>query len=607
MKQLLIAEKPSLAKSVMAAVQSEHFVKKDGYFEGRWYIISYAFGHLFSLKALEGYLQASDQNKGWSLKMLPFFPGNGKAEDYQFELLRSKGGKGKTADPSIARQFKVLQKLMNRDDVAGIIHCGDADREGELIIRLILAKGLKTPKPVRRLWLSDQTEETIRYQLKHMKKDEAYDNLYNEGLCRTIMDWMYGINLSRYVTLSSPDREVYAIGRVLTPIVQAIGVRDQEIRDFIPEKYYQAESVCEMNGSRITLTSDQRFDKDHLTDAQALADRLNGQKAVVTNVEEKEIVRKRPKLFSLSDLQSYLAKEYKMPMEKSLQLTQSLYEKGLVTYPRTNTQYLAEKEKDRVKKIIAWLEKEAKVPICFRDGKEIFDDKKIESHSALTPTGKSPEVLSDEERIVYTAIKNRFFAVFCAEDCIVHEVKYGVICGEQKFSLTGEHLVKNGFFEFCPGQIKNELPAFSVGDELPHHFTAKEKMTQPPKHYTTKTLTYFLKHPFRGQDEDAYENDDPLYNDIRQGTELGTEATRTAIITKAISMKYIEQKNDSYRILPKGEKMMELLEILHIGISANTSIRMQIFLRKVYDGSWTIDDTLSFAMEQIREFIPAGT
>ena len=116
-----------------------------------------------------------------------------------------------------------------------------------------------------------------------------------------------------------------------------------------------------------------------------------------------------------------------------------------------------------------------------------------------------------------------------------------------------------------------------------------------------------MKHPFRGQDEDAYENDDPLYNDIRQGTELGTEATRTAIITKAISMKYIEQKNDSYRILPKGEKMMELLEILHIGISANTSIRMQIFLRKVYDGSWTIDDTLSFAMEQIREFIPAGT
>ena len=197
MKQLIIAEKPSLARSVMAAIGSSSFSKKGGYYENERYVISYAYGHLFSLKALEDYLPEEKKKQGWSLAVLPFFPGEGTADDYEFELSRSNSGKGKTADSGAKQQFSVLKKLMNREDIGSIINCGDADREGEVIIRLIIKAGLKKDIPVYRLWLPDQTEETIREELSHMKPDQEYDNLYDEGLCRTIMDWMYGINLSR--------------------------------------------------------------------------------------------------------------------------------------------------------------------------------------------------------------------------------------------------------------------------------------------------------------------------------------------------------------------------------------------------------------------------
>ncbi len=637
MKQLIIAEKPSLARSVMAAIGNSLFRKMGGYYENDRYVVSYAYGHLFSLKALEDYLPEEKKKQGWSLAVLPFFPGDGKADDYEFELIRSNNGKGKTADAGAKQQFSVLKKLINREDVGSIVNCGDADREGEVIIRLIINAGLKKGKPVYRLWLPDQTEETIREELSHMKLDQEYDNLYDEGLCRTIMDWMYGINLSRYLTIRSPGRTVYAVGRVLTPIVKAVADRDEAIENFIPEKYYQAVSETEIRGKALKLTSSTKFPISKKAEAEDLCRKLNADRAVVTKAEKKDSVKSRGKLFSLSKLQALLAKKYKMAMDRCLAAVQTLYEKGLVTYPRTNTEYLSENEKGKVQQIIERMREEHHVQIAFRDSREIFDEKKIESHSAIIPTGKTTLQLSDTERIVYEEIINRFFAVFCKEDCIVEKTEIRISCAGEKFILRGEFLKNPGFMIFDPVPLKNEIPELSVGEEVPHDFHAAEKTTVPPKHYTTQTLMDFLKHPFKhgkpageengdnGKVQEAGEtngtsrndeidethetgagSDDAEYRDIRAGMELGTEATRTPIITKAIHYGYISRKGDSYLIEEKGKKMLSLLRRLQVDISLETSVSMQMYLKMVFNGTMDVDDVLAMTQKKIRNDFNAG-
>ena len=603
MKQLIIAEKPSLARSVIDGIGSGAFSKKDGYYESGLFIVSYAFGHLFSLCPLEGYLPAGQAKEGWSMRVLPFFPGQGKAEDYRFELVRGKGGKGKHPDPGVKKQFMILQKLMNRKDVAGIVHCGDADREGEVIIRLIIREGLKSSKPVYRLWLPDQTQETIRYQLSHMKEDSAYDNLYREGMCRMIMDWMYGINLSRYVTLQSRDRETYAIGRVLTPIVKAVYERDMEISQFHPETYYQAESVTQVDEKKIRLVCEKKFRESEKDQCDALCEKLNAASSDVIDVSHEDYKKSRGKLYSLSKLQSRLAEKYKMPMDQSLSLVQALYEKGYVTYPRTNTEYLSENEKERIQDIIEIFNKEQNGRICFREGKTIFDDEKIESHSAITPTGKRPVGLTQMEALVYEEIRNRFFAVFCKEDCIITKTEVTISCAGEFFTLKGEQVRQKGFLVFDPQPVKDELPEILKGDTIDHHFETVEKQTQPQKHYTTKTLTEFLKHPFRKDAAENEKTDIQDYNDIRAGTQIGTEATRTAIITKAIHFGYISQKGDSYRIEKKGMQMLYYLNLLHVDMSLETSVSMQAALKSVYEGEADVDDVLLRIKAQIQRDI----
>jgi len=623
-KTLIIAEKPSLARSVMAGIGSRNFARKDGYYESSEYIVSYAYGHLFALVPLEDYLPKDRAKKGWTLDVLPFFPGDGREEDYRFELLRSSGGKGKSPDAGAKQQFGILKKLMNRSDVDRIVNCGDADREGEVIIRLIILKGLKKKKDIYRLWLPDQTPETVRAELAHMKPDSEYDALFHEGMCRTLMDWMYGINLSRYVTLKAPGRDVYAVGRVLTPIVKAVADRDLEIRNFVPKIYVQVESVTEVNGKKIRLTVPKKYEPEEKLIAHDLCARLNEADAVVTGISRKISKKKRSRLFSLSKLQALLGKKYKMPMKASLAAVQSLYEKGYVSYPRTNTEYLAESEKDKIAAVIARIRESYDAPIAFRDTKEIFDDSKIESHSALTPTGKRPEQLSEKEAMVFQEILNRFCAVFCEEDCIVEKTEVTVSCAGETFHLKGEVLRQEGFLKFDPQPIRNELPIFCEGDSIPHHFRLVQKETNPPKHYTTETLTEFLKHPFRKRKDPEDENaetadgcegtgDTPAdgnrengetaaadYEDIRKGTELGTEATRTAIISKAIGYGYISQMGDQYMIEEKGLKVLKYLAALKVDMSLETSVAMQVSLKRVYDGSATVNEVLKETEERIR-------
>ena len=369
---VIIAEKPSLARNIVAGIGQMD--KKDGYFIGGDYIVTWAFGHLFSLVDIESY---NDSPTGkWTLDNLPCFP-----EKFRFELKR---GADKQIDYGVKKQYTVIEKLVNRPDVDTIVNAGDADREGEIIVRLCIDNALKGKKAQKRLWLPDQTPETVRKALSEMKDESEYDSLAEEGFARTYIDWLYGVNLTRYATIRSGGK-LLRVGRVIVPIVRAIYERDMEIKNFKPDIYYAVQSDATTRGEKIELVSKHKFAKEELEKAQSLADDYNAAGAVVTSVESKTDTILPGKLYSLSTLQSFLGKKYKMSMAESLASVQKLYEEGYLTYPRTNSEYLATAEKDKMRKILANVSKLG-YPVRFKDSKAIFDDSKIESHSALTPT-----------------------------------------------------------------------------------------------------------------------------------------------------------------------------------------------------------------------------
>ena len=268
-----------------------------------------------------------------------------------------------------------------------------------------------------RLWLPDQTPETVAKALTEMKDESEYDNLAGEGFARTYIDWLYGVNLTRYATIKTG--KLLRVGRVIAPIVRAIYDRDMEIRNFVPEKYYVISSSEETRGEKIELVSKLKFTKDEISKAEDAAKLYNDTGAVVTAVTSKKENIFPGKLYSLSTLQNVLGEKYKMSMTDSLRIIQKLYEEGYLTYPRTNSEYLATAEKDKMRQIIGNISKLG-YPVKFKDGKSIFDDSKIESHSALTPTYKIPDAkkLTERERQVYSTVFRRFVAVVCADECL---------------------------------------------------------------------------------------------------------------------------------------------------------------------------------------------
>lgn len=291
-------------------------------------------------------------------------------------------------------------------------------------------------------------------------------------------------------------------------------------------------------------------------------------------------------------------------MEQSLAIVQKLYESGYLTYPRTNSEYLAAAEKDKIKQILANV-RNLGYNVKFKDEKTIFDDSKIESHSAITPTYKIPkkENLSDAEALVYTAVMRRFAAVFCGEDCLAQKTEITVAVGDkEEFTLKGTVIVQAGWTKYDDYTQKDKLlPPLEKGQQINIDFKPCERETAPPKHYTIETLNNYLKNPFRDEKKTDDENDDEDYKAIFQGLELGTEATRTGIIDNARKSEYIELKKDVYRILPKGEYLIESLEQMGISMDKYKTSQMGIMLKKIYHGEATVDDGVRAAESEIAE------
>ena len=599
---VIIAEKPSLARNIVAGIGKMD--KKDGYFIGDEYIVTWAFGHLFSLVDVETY---TDSPVGkWTLDSLPCFP-----EKFRFELKR---GNDKQVDSGVKKQYTVIEKLVNRPDVDTVVNAGDADREGEIIVRLCINNALKAEKAQKRLWLPDQTPETVRKALSEMKDESDYDSLAEEGFARTYIDWLYGVNLTRYATIRSG--KLLRVGRVIVPIVRAIYDRDMEIKNFKPDIYYAVQSDAKTRGEKIELVSKHKFAKEELEKAEALSDAYNAAGAVVTSVESKTDTILPGKLYSLSTLQSFLGKKYKMSMAESLAIVQKLYEEGYLTYPRTNSEYLATAEKDKMRTIISNVSKLG-YPVKFKDSKYIFDDSKIESHSALTPTYKIPqsEKLSEKERQVYSTVFRRFVAVFCAEECKADKSEIKIKVGElEEFSLKGTIIREPGWTKYDDYSGKDKvLPKLAVGDEVNVDFKPAEKQTTPPRHYTIETLNKYLKNPFKDDKAKAREleesgevDDADDYRAIFEGLELGTEATRTGIIDNARKSGYINLKKDVYTILEDGEYLIESLSRLGITMDKYKTSEMGKSLKRVFRGEIKAADSVKLAEQEITEIFRNG-
>lgn len=591
---LIIAEKPSLARNIIAGiakVQPHEMKKYNGYFQGGDYVVTWVFGHLFSLADIEDY--SPTENPKWTMDNLPCFP-----SEFKFNLKR---GKDKKVDSGVKKQFDTIKYLCNRQDIDTIVNAGDSDREGEIIVRLCVQHALSQEKKFVRLWLPDQTPETIKQALSEMKDESEYEALASEGFARTYIDWLYGVNLTRFATLKTG--KLLRVGRVIVPIVKAIYDRDMEIRNFVPEKYYVISSHEKTNDEFVDLTSKNKFNKDEYQNAIDACQAYNACDAVVTHVDKKRTTQAPPKLFSLSKLQSYLGKKFKLSMDETLTTVQKLYEDGYVTYPRTNSEYLATAEQGKVKSIIDNISKLG-YPVKFKFSKSIFDDSKIESHSALTPTYKIPKptALDEREKIVYTAILRRFVAVFCAEECIIEKSEIKIKAGElEEFTLKGTVIIEPGWTKFDEYSQKDKiLPKLEKGDIVNTNFVPQEKETTPPKHYTIETLNNYLKNPFREDKATADENDDEEYRAIFEGLELGTEATRTGIIENACTSAYISLKKDTYYILPDGEYLIEALSQLGIIMDKYKTSELGQSLKRVYRGESTIDDSVNLAKGEIQ-------
>ena len=618
---LIIAEKPSLARNIAAGIeyavaqagQSGKMSRRDGYLEGCGYLVSWAFGHLFSLCDIESYLPPEKRAERWTMDNLPCFP-----SEFRFELRRE--GKGGKVDAGVQKQFGILKSLCNRPDVTAIANAGDADREGEIIVRLCIQHALhpenKQTRRLVRLWLPDQTPQTVARALSEMKDESEYENLANEGFARTYIDWLYGVNLTRYATLRMGT--LLRVGRVIIPIVRAIYERDMAIKNFVPGKYFAVVSKEKTNGEEIELTSKHKFEGDdpamQRAAAQQLCDKYNSLPAIVTGVKNKKDKLPAGKLYSLSKLQNVLGKKYKMSMADSLEIVQKLYEQGYLTYPRTNSEYLATAEKDKIKQILAGVSKLG-YPVRFKDAKTIFDDSKIESHSALTPTYKIPNKsqLSEREMQVYSTVFRRFVAVFCAEDCLVSRTEITISVGElETFTLKGMVMLERGWTKYDDYSQKDKiLPALKKGDVVVTNFKPVEKETSPPRHYTIETLNNYLKNPFKeeraaGADLSALadhigEDDAEEYRAMLEGIELGTEATRTGIIDNARNSNYIALKKDVYTIQPDGIFLIESLDRLHISMDKYKTSDMGRALKRVFHGEMQIDDSVAIATREIAE------
>ncbi len=574
-----ITEKPSVAKDIAAILGAN--VKRDGFYEGGDYRVTWTFGHLCTLKEPNDYLP---QWKRWTLGSLPMIP-----EKFGIKLI---------PDTGIERQFKVIESLFSQ--ATEIINCGDAGQEGELIQRWVMQKaGVKCP--VKRLWISSLTDESIKNGFKDLKPQSEFDSLYHAGLARAIGDWILGMNATRLYTLKYGQiGNVLSIGRVQTPTLAIIVQRHHEIANFVPEDFFEIKTeyrdvVFNSTGGKYKTEAE----------AQAVVDSIADLPFIVKSVTEKKGREAPPRLFDLTSLQVECNKRWGWTADETLRLIQSLYEKKVTTYPRVDTTYLSEdiypKIPDILRKMTPYAIQTAsvlanKIP----KSKKVFDNAKVTDHHAIIPTGEHPDKLIGDERKMYHLIALRFIAAFYP-DCIFQTTTVTGEAGKHEFKATGKVITEQGWRQLLQPVANDNndddkiLPPFTVGESGPHKPAVIKKTTQPPKYYTEGTL-------LRAMESAGKMVDDEELREAMKENGIGRPSTRAAIIETLFKRKYIYRERKNIMASPAGIQLIATInqELLK---SAKLTGIWENKLRRIERGDFSAGEFIAELKQQIHAIV----
>ena len=547
MKTLVIAEKPSVARDIARVLGCAK--KENGALEGNQYIVTWALGHLVTLKDPEDY---DKKYKEWNMAVLPMMP-----EKLQIKVI-----------PQTGKQYHAVTTQLARKDVGEVVIATDAGREGELVARWILDKA-HNQKPCKRLWISSVTDKAIREGFASLKDAKEYDNLYRAAVSRAEADWLVGINATRALTCKYNAQ--LSCGRVQTPTLAMIAQREQEIREFVPKPYY---TVMAAAGGAVYTWKDEKSGGTRISDpekAKQIAEKAKRYPLILQKVEKKKKQKEAPLLYDLTELQRDANKKYAYSAKETLNLMQALYEQHkLLTYPRTDSRYISDDVvptlPDRLRAVMTGDYKPFAQELMRRrplSTRYLVNNAKVTDHHAIIPTEEAPDLwqLSGPERNIYDLVVRRFLAVLMPP-CAYEEVELTLCAGDHDFTAKGRIVSEPGWRRVYDRSFRLEdeeedepqtLPALEQGQRLSIlGASVAVGKTPPPPRYTEAALLTAMEHP------QAQVTDKALQKILAETSGLGTPATRADIIEKLFSAFYIERRGKELVPTSKGMQLVEL-------------------------------------------------
>ncbi|MBQ2367570.1 MAG: DNA topoisomerase 3 [Bacteroidaceae bacterium] len=585
-----IAEKKSVAESIAKVLGA--LSPRDGFFEGNGYCVTWALGHLCTLKEPHDYTEMWQR---WSLGSLPMIP-----PKFGIKLM---------GERSKERQFNIIKKLIEGADC--IINCGDAGQEGELIQRWIMQKA-QAKCPVKRLWVSSLTEEAIKEGFATLKDQTEYQPLYEAGLCRAIGDWLLGMNATRLYTLKyGANKQVLSIGRVQTPTLALIVKRQHEIKNFVPKPYWELKTKYREVTFAVT---EGKFDEKEK--AEEALQKISGEPFTVTDISAKKGNELPPRLYDLTSLQVDCNKKYGMTSDVTLQTIQSLYEKKYTTYPRVDTTFLSEDIYPKCENILKGMRDYAPLvaPLMGKPlvkSKKVFDNKKVTDHHAIIPTGVHPQALTENEKRVYNLVATHFIAIFYPE-CKFSTTTVLGESGGVKFKATGKQITDPGWrvvfakeaVEEDNKEEKNEqMPAFVKGESGPHTPDLAEKLTQPPKPYTEATL-------LRAMETAGKNVEDEELRDLMKENGIGRPSTRAEIIKTLFKRNYIRNEKKNIIATETGIELVGLIrnELLKSAeLTGQWEKKLRDIERKNYEAKQFITELKEMLIQVVNSVLSDNT
>ncbi len=586
--KVCIAEKPSVAKEIASVIGAD--TRRDGYYEGNGYQVTWTFGHFCTLYPPEDY---KPHWKRWDLNTLPMLP-----DRFETKVMDDSG---------VKKQFNVIKNLFTKASL--VINCGDAGQEGELIQRWVIKQaGYKGP--VERLWISSLTTEAIKSGFDSLKPADDFDQLYYAGSSRAIGDWLLGMNATRLYTLKYGGfKQVLSIGRVQTPTLAMLVNRYHEIENFVPKPYWELQT--QYRDTTFNSTEGKFFTKE---DGEKLLNEVSGKDLYITGVEKKDGKEYAPKLFDLTSLQVYCNSKFSFTAEATLKIVQRLYEMKVVTYPRVDTTFLPNDMYPKIPGILKGLTKyasftESILGTKIRKSAKVFNDNKVTDHHAIIPTGEEKYLNNDEQK-VYDIIVRRFIAVFYP-DCKVAKTTVSAEVEKVAFTAKGKEILEEGWRVLFPKTKKNKeedddgekkeeeeeklLPSFEQGEHGPHEPSFIEKTTKAPNNYTEASLLRAMETAGK-----QVENDE--LRDLMKANGIGRPSTRANIIETLFKRKYTERRKKQVIPTAMGIQLIDTIQNQLLK-SAELTGQWEKQLKEIENGEFSAKRFIANMMKMVEELV----